>query len=44
MLMGILKNYEVVNPIVSATTDAFNRLRPGFEAPYLYRNESWPQL
>ena len=33
VLMGILKNYEVVNPIVSATTDAFNRLRPGFEAP-----------
>ncbi len=32
-LMGILKNYEVLNPIVSATTDAFNRLRPGFEAP-----------
>jgi glutamine synthetase len=33
VLMGILKNYEVLNPIVSCTTDAFNRLRPGFEAP-----------
>lgn len=32
-LMGLLKNYEVLNPIVSCTTDAFKRLRPGFEAP-----------
>ena len=32
-VMGILKNYEVINPIVSATNDAFNRLKPGFEAP-----------
>ena len=32
-LMGILKNYEVINPIISATNDAFNRLKPGFEAP-----------
>lgn len=32
-LMGILKNYEVINPFVSSTTDAFNRLKPGFEAP-----------
>lgn len=32
-LVGILKNYEVINPIVSATNDAFNRLKPGFEAP-----------
>jgi glutamine synthetase len=32
-LMGLLKNYEVVNPIVTATNDAFNRLKPGFEAP-----------
>ena len=31
--MGILKNYEATNPFVSSTTDAFNRLRPGFEAP-----------
>ncbi|WP_026478024.1 type I glutamate--ammonia ligase [Alkaliphilus transvaalensis] len=32
-LMGILKNYEVVNPFVTSTNDAFNRLKPGFEAP-----------
>ncbi len=32
-LMGILKNYEVVNPFVSSTNDSFNRLKPGFEAP-----------
>lgn len=32
-LMGVLKNYEVLNPIVSCTTDAFKRLKPGFEAP-----------
>lgn len=32
-LAGILRNYEVINPFVTATTDAFNRLRPGFEAP-----------
>jgi glutamine synthetase len=32
-LMGILKNYEVINPFVSSTNGAFKRLRPGFEAP-----------
>ena len=32
-LAGILKNYEVINPFVTATTDGFNRLKPGFEAP-----------
>ncbi len=32
-IMGMLKNYEVINPFVSATNDAFNRLKPGFEAP-----------
>lgn len=32
-LMGILKNYEVINPFVTATNDGFNRLKPGFEAP-----------
>ncbi len=32
-LMGILRNYEVINPFVSATNDAFNRLKPGYEAP-----------
>lgn len=32
-IMGLLKNYEVVNPFISATNDSFNRLKPGFEAP-----------
>ena len=32
-LMGLLKNYEIMNPFISATTDALNRLKPGFEAP-----------
>ncbi len=32
-LMGILKNYEVMNPFISSTNDALNRLKPGFEAP-----------
>lgn len=32
-LMGILKNYEVINPFVSSTNDSFRRLKPGFEAP-----------
>lgn len=32
-LMGLLKNYEVVNPFVSATNDALSRLKVGFEAP-----------
>ncbi|MCI8349132.1 MAG: glutamine synthetase [Firmicutes bacterium] len=32
-LMGILKNYEVINPFVSPTLDALNRLKPGYEAP-----------
>lgn len=32
-LMGILKNYEVINPFVTSTNDALNRLTPGFEAP-----------
>lgn len=32
-LMGILKNYEIVNPFVSATNDSFNRMKPDFEAP-----------
>jgi glutamine synthetase len=31
--MGILKNYEVINPFVTSSNDAFNRLKPGFEAP-----------
>lgn len=32
-IMGILKNYEVINPFISSTNDALNRLKPGFEAP-----------
>ncbi|SCG82462.1 glutamine synthetase [Proteiniborus sp. DW1] len=32
-LMGILKNYEVINPFITSSTDGFNRLKPGFEAP-----------
>lgn len=32
-IMGILKHYEVINPFVSSTNDAMNRLKPGFEAP-----------
>jgi glutamine synthetase len=32
-LMGILKNYEVMNPFISSTNDALNRLKVGFEAP-----------
>ena len=32
-LMGMLHNYEVLNPIVTSSNDGFNRLVPGFEAP-----------
>lgn len=32
-LMGLLKNYEVLNPFVSSSNDSLNRLKPGFEAP-----------
>ncbi|MBN7773228.1 glutamine synthetase [Clostridium aminobutyricum] len=32
-LMGMLKNYEVLNPFITSTNDAFNRLKPGYEAP-----------
>lgn len=32
-LLGLLKNYEIVNPFVSSSNDALNRLKPGFEAP-----------
>jgi glutamine synthetase len=31
--MGILKNYEVINPFISSTNDSLRRLKPGFEAP-----------
>lgn len=32
-IMGLLKNYEVINPFVSSTNDSLRRLKPGFEAP-----------
>lgn len=32
-IMGLLKNYEVINPFVSSTNNALKRLKPGFEAP-----------
>ncbi|KAF0091384.1 MAG: glutamine synthetase [Fusobacteria bacterium] len=32
-LLGILKNYEILNPFISATNDSLDRLKPGFEAP-----------
>lgn len=32
-IMGVLKNYEVINPFVSRTNDSLRRLKPGFEAP-----------
>jgi glutamine synthetase len=32
-IMGLLKNYEVINPFVSATNNSLKRLKPGFEAP-----------
>ena len=32
-VMGILKNYEGIGSLITATNDSFNRLKPGFEAP-----------
>lgn len=32
-LMGILKNYEKLYPIVAPDHDSFQRLKPGYEAP-----------
>ena len=32
-LMGILKNYEIMNPFIASSNDALNRLKPGYEAP-----------
>ncbi|MDU6535351.1 MAG: L-lactate permease, partial [Intestinibacter bartlettii] len=32
-LMGLLHNYEVINPITNNSIDGFERLVPGFEAP-----------
>ncbi len=31
--MGIYNNYELLNPFVAQTHDAFRRLKPGYEAP-----------
>ena len=32
-LMGLLKNYDIINPFVSSSNDSLNRLKPGYEAP-----------
>jgi len=32
-LMGLLKNYEIMNPFISSTHDSLKRLKPGYEAP-----------
>ena len=32
-LMGVMKHYECINPFITVSNDAFNRLKPGFEAP-----------
>ena len=32
-LMGILKHYNILGSFITVTNDAFNRLKPGFEAP-----------
>ncbi|MCQ2553895.1 MAG: glutamine synthetase [Clostridia bacterium] len=32
-IMGLLKNYEIVNPIANCTSDSLRRLKPGYEAP-----------
>lgn len=32
-LMGMLKNYEIMNPFISSTYDSLKRLKPGYEAP-----------
>lgn len=32
-LMGILKNYDAINPFISNSIDSIKRLKPGFEAP-----------
>lgn len=32
-LMGMLNNYEIMNPFISSTNNALKRLKPGFEAP-----------
>lgn len=32
-LMGFMKHYNGISPFITASNDAFNRLKPGFEAP-----------
>jgi len=32
-VMGVLRNYEIINPLANCTNDALARLKPGFEAP-----------
>ena len=32
-MMGILRNYEILYPIVAPEHDSFQRLKPGYEAP-----------
>ena len=32
-MMGILKNYEIMNPFITSSNEAFKRLKKGFEAP-----------
>ncbi|MDO5331128.1 MAG: glutamine synthetase, partial [Bacillota bacterium] len=32
-IMGLLKNYEIINPIANCTSDSLRRLKPGYEAP-----------
>src|SRR5690554_2459632 len=32
-IMGILNNYEVMNPFITSSNESFKRLKPGFEAP-----------
>lgn len=32
-LMGIMKHYNILGSFITVTNDAFNRLKPGFEAP-----------
>lgn len=32
-IMGILNNYEVMNPFITTSNEAFKRLKKGFEAP-----------
>lgn len=32
-ILGLLQNYEVMNPFISSTNNSLKRLKPGFEAP-----------